>query len=157
MEPQDASAPAAEQQAPPPEGRRAVTIHRTGPTRYRAVNARGGEIEFSHGADEQFTPVELLLVAVGGCTSVDVDILTSRRAEPESFEVLVEGEKVRDDEGNHLSGVEVTFRIRFPEGGAGDEARRVLPDAVQRSHERLCTVSRTVELPTPVEFRIAGD
>jgi hypothetical protein len=30
-----------------------------------------------------------------------------------------------------------------------------LPDIVRKSHERLCTVSRTVELGTPVRPRIA--
>ena len=29
-----------------------------------------------------------------------------------------------------------------------------LPDAVKKSHDRLCTVSRTVELGTPIEDRI---
>ena len=44
----------------------------------------------------------------------------------------------------------MTFRIRFPEGEDGDKARTLLPDAVKRSHDQLCTVSRTVELGTPV-------
>jgi len=44
----------------------------------------------------------------------------------------------------------VTFRITFPEGEGGDKARALLPDAVKKSHERLCTVSRTVEQGTPV-------
>jgi len=48
----------------------------------------------------------------------------------------------------------VTFRIRFPEGEDGDEARELLPDAVRKSHDRLCTVSRTVELGTPIADRI---
>src|SRR5699024_10862891 len=106
----------ASQDAPPKEGHRTVTVHRTAPGRYTATNARGGTIEFGQGGDAQFTPVELLLAATGGCTSVDVDILTSRRAEPDSFEVEVGGTKVRDDDGNHLEDVAVTFRIRFPEG-----------------------------------------
>jgi putative redox protein len=36
----------------------------------------------------------------------------------------------------------------------GDAARAVLPDAVKKSHDRLCTVSRTVELGTPIATRI---
>jgi len=63
---------------------------------------------------------------------------------------------VRDDEGNHLSDIALTFRIRFPEGEAGDAARERLPGAAARSHDRLCTVSRTVELGAPVTFRIEG-
>ena len=101
-----------------------------------------------------FTPVDLLLAGIGGCTAVDVDILTSRRAEPEAFEVHVDAEKVRDDTGNHLADIVVTFRVRFPDGEGGDKARALLPDAVRKSHDRLCTVSRTVELGIPVETRI---
>lgn len=109
---------------------------------------------FGTGGDEEFTPTELLLVAIGGCTAIDVDIITSRRAEPESFEVAVDADKVRDQDGNHLSNVEVSYRITFPAGPGGDEARAVLPEAVSKSHERLCTVGRTVELPTPITDRI---
>jgi len=46
------------------------------------------------------------------------------------------------------------FVIEFPDGEGGDAARQVLPSALQRSHDRLCTVSRTVELGTPVEVRL---
>jgi uncharacterized OsmC-like protein len=107
------------------------------------------------GEGTDFTPVDLLLAAIGGCTAVDVDILTSRRAEPDAFEVLVDAEKVRDNKkGNHLTDIVVTFRVRFPEGEQGDKARALLPDALQKSHDRLCTVSRTVELGTPITNRI---
>lgn len=106
------------------------------------------------GDGTDFTPVELLLAAIGGCTAVDVDILTSRRSEPDAFEVLVEGDKVRDDEGNHLTGLKVTFQLAFPATEQGDQARAVLPSAVRRSHDRICTVGRTVELGTPIATRI---
>jgi putative redox protein len=48
----------------------------------------------------------------------------------------------------------MTFRVRFPDGEAGDRARALLPDAAKKSHDRLCTVSRTVELGTPIADRI---
>lgn len=133
---------------------RSVRLERIENSSYTAVNERGGKITIGTGAGTDFTPVELLLVAIGGCTSVDVDILTSRRAEPDSFQVDVDADKVRDAEGNHLTGLQVTFRIAFPPGEQGDKARELLPDAVRKSHDRLCTVSRTVELGTPIAMRI---
>jgi len=133
---------------------RTVTITRTSPGRFSAVNSRGGTLEFGTGDVDDFTPVELFLAAVGGCTAVDVDILTTRRAEPESFVVQVGGEKVRDEDGNRMEDLSVTFRLKFPEGESGDAARAILPEAVQRSRDRLCTVSRTVECGTPVTTRI---
>jgi putative redox protein len=132
----------------------AVTVRRTENRRYAATNARGGQVSMGTGGDADFTPVELMLAALGGCTAVDVDIVTTRRAEPESFEVTAEGDKVRDDDGNRVTGIELTFRIRFPDGEDGDAARAILPDIVRKSHERLCSVGRTIELATPVRTRI---
>src|SRR5260370_18011108 len=132
---------------------RNVTGERTGNGRFAAVNTRGGRIAFGTGDGTDFTPTELLLAAIGGCTAIDVDIVTSRRAEPESFEVRVDADKVRDAEGNRLTAVEVTFRIRFPDGEKGEEARAVPPDVVRKSHDRVCPVGRTGELAKPITTR----
>ncbi len=132
---------------------RGVSIDRVTAGRFTARNDRGGRITIGTG-EADFTPVELLLAAIGGCTAIDVDILTSRRAEPEAFGVAVGAQKVRDSGGNHLADIEVTFRVVFPAGECGDAARAVLPDAVRQSHDRLCTVSRTVELGIPVTSRV---
>jgi putative redox protein len=136
------------------DSHRTVSITRTSAGRYTAVNGRGGTLDFGTGDVEDFTPVELLLAAIGGCTAVDVDVFTTRRAEPESFVVQVGGDKVRDAGGNRMQELSVTFRLKFPHSQGGDAARALLPEAVQRSHDRLCTVSRTVELGTAVATRI---
>jgi putative redox protein len=134
-------------------GRRSVTVERSAGGRFTATNSRGGQITFAADSAD-FTPTELLLAAIGGCTAIDVDILTSRRAEPDTFEVLVEADKVRDTGGNRLTDISVTFRVAFPSGEPGDPARAVLPDVVKKSHEALCTVGRTVEIGTPITTRI---
>src|SRR5215469_16747325 len=103
----------------PDNAPRRVTIDRVRSGQYTATNARGGTISVGGGDDADFTPVELLLTAIAACTSIDVDIVTSRRAEPDSFQVQVEGTKVRDDKGNHLKDIAVTFSVAFPEGEAG--------------------------------------
>ena len=133
---------------------RGVRLERIENSKYVVTNDRGGQIRIGRGEGSDFTAVDLLLTAIGGCTAVDVDILTSRRAEPEKFEILVDADKVRDEAGNRLTDIVVTFRVRFPEGEDGDKARELLPDAVRKSHDRLCTVSRTVELGTPIADRI---
>lgn len=136
---------------------RSVTVLRMAPGRFTVANRRGGTLTVGRGDDGHFTPTELLLGALGACTAIDVDILTSRRSQPDSYEVVVDAAKVRDEEGNRLSDIEVTFRVTFPAGAEGERARAVLPGAVQRSHDRLCTVGRTVELGTPVTPRILSD
>lgn len=129
---------------------RSVRLERTAAGRYVAHNARGGSIALGIG-DDAFTPVELFLAAIGGCTAVDVDMVTSRRTEPDRFTVTVTGAKIRDESGgNRMRDLRVTFEIAFPEGAAGDAARAALPRLYQLSHDRLCTVSRTVEAGEPV-------
>ena len=119
-----------------------------------ARNVRGGTLVVGDGTNEGFSPTELLLAAMASCTAIDVDTLTSRRAEPTAFEVRVDATKVRDELGNRLQDLVVTFRLAFPEGPAGDAAREVLPEAVRRSHDRLCTVGRTIETGPAIDTRI---
>lgn len=129
---------------------RSVSLSRLEHARFRATNRRGGSLVLGEGNTDEFTPVELLLVAIAGCSAIDVDYITSRRAEPEAFDVTAGSHKLSDDSGNHLGEIEVNFNIRFPLGGDGDRARAMLERAISRSHDRLCTVSRTVERGTPV-------
>jgi putative redox protein len=137
---------------------RSVTVERTGPGHFVATNPRGGTISFGTGSgpdgEAEFTPVELLLAALGGCTAVDVDVATSRHAEPERFSVTVTGNKIADELGNRMTDLTVTFSVAFPDGEGADRARSILPRAVRTSHDRLCTVSRTVETGTPVTARV---
>jgi putative redox protein len=133
---------------------RQVSIARVAAGKYTVTNERGGTIPVGTGTDGEFTPVELLLAAIGACTAVDVDVLTSRRAEPASFTVEVGAEKVRDALGNRLADIAVTFHVSFPGGEGGDAARALLPGAVRRSHDSLCTVGKTVELGTPIATEI---
>ena len=67
----------------------------------------------------------------------------------------VDANKVRDAGGNRLTDIQVTFQISFPAGGHGDDARAILPDVVKKSHDRLCTVGRTVEIGTPITTSIS--
>lgn len=135
---------------------RAVDVHRVTSNEFRATNERGGEIAIGTGGDELFTPVELLLAAIAGCGSIDVDMLTTRRAVPEVFAVEAAGDTVRDRTGNRLENIRITFDVRFPEGEDGDRARRILDQSIERARDFLCTVSRTVALGTPVDMRSAG-
>ena len=133
---------------------RSVDIERTGLHTFRATNVRGGVLDFGDGADEAFSPVDLLLTAIAGCTALDVEYITGKRAVPLVFRARPRADKVRDDDGNHLTNIVVRLEIEFPQGEGGDAAREVLPSAIQRSHDRLCTVSRTIELGTPIAVHL---
>ena len=137
-----------------PDSLRRIDLTRIGAERYKATNDRGGVLPIGSGGDPDFTPVELLLAALAGCSAIDVDLITGRRAQPEGFTVRAEGHKVRDEKGNHLVGLKVTFDVTFPDGEAGDRAREALPRALQQTRDRLCTVGRTVAVGEPIEYVI---
>ncbi|MFJ8151647.1 OsmC family protein [Streptomyces sp. NPDC094468] len=136
---------------------RLVTVERTATGHFTATNARGGTIGFGTADGTEFTPVELLLAAIGGCTAADVDVATGRHVEPDAFTVTVSGHKVTDEGGNRMTDLAVSFSVTFPDGPSGDRARAILPRAVAVSHDRLCTVSRTVEAGTPVAVSVEDD
>ena len=140
------------------ESHRSITVTKIGEGRFKASNARGGETFMGQGGDDpDFTPVELLLAAIAGCSGIDVDLITAKRAVADRFEMAMSGEKIRDEQGNRLVDLRLTFDLSFPEGEAGDAAREVLPRALEMTRDRLCTVSRTVEVGTPVAVGLAND
>src|SRR5216684_781351 len=122
---------------------RTVTVERSAQGVFIVTNSRGGQITFGTGSGADFTPTELLLAAVGGCTAIDVDILTSRRAEPDSFQVRVDADKVRDTGGNRLTNIEVTFRIVFLPARM---ATKPGPYCLTRSASHMTGSARSAEL-----------
>nr|BFE74658.1 hypothetical protein GCM10020092_079590 [Actinoplanes digitatis] len=96
---------------------RSVDLKRTSLGQYEARNARGGTITVGTGDGTDFTPVELLLAALGGCTGADVDYITSKRAEPENFVVHVTGDKVRDEAERQPAGQPGHRAARHVSGG----------------------------------------
>jgi uncharacterized OsmC-like protein len=133
---------------------RTVTLERLHEGVYLARNARGDELKFGSKATDAFSPVELLLAAIAGCTAVDVDIVTGRRSPADKFAARVDADYIRDESGNILRNIQLTFDVVFPEGEAGDAAREILPRVAKKAHDRNCTVSRTIEAGVPITMVI---
>lgn len=130
---------------------RSVELTQIGPGRFKATNVRGGETFMGNGGvDPDFTPVELLLAAIAGCTASNIEGVTAKRSPATAFTITSSGEKVRDEGGSRMSDLRLAFDIAFPEGPEGDAARDVLPRIIEQTLTRLCTVSRTVELGTEI-------
>jgi putative redox protein len=129
---------------------RSIELIRTAATRYTARNAAGVEIEFGRGED-LLSPVELLLAAIAGCSAIDVDLATSRSAEPTEFRVGATGRKIIEEDGaNRLEDLNLSFNISFPDDADGRKAASMVERLVALSHDKYCTVSRTVEHGTAV-------
>lgn len=136
---------------------RRVSLERTSKGRFLARNERGATMAVGMGEDSDFTPVELLLVAIASCASIDVDLITGKRSAPDEFEVDASGLKIRDHYGSRMVDLAVDFKIRFPDTEGGQAAESVLERAITASHDRICTVTRTVEVATSVTARLWGE
>ena len=138
------------------DSRRTVQLSRLGRQHIQATNSRGGTLSVGDTEGGEFTPVELLLVAIAGCTALDVDAITVKRSEPARFLLTCSGHKTKSAHGNHITDIQVDFDVEFPDNEGGRAAADVLEIAIRKSHDRLCTVTRTVELATPVGARLRG-
>lgn len=113
-----------------------------------ARNDRGGEVAIG-GSEEDgvFTPVELLLVALGGCEIVTVEPLTAKRGHRlVRLATTVEAKKI---EPTRLGTITVTYDVELPPGD--DAAAKVFADVAHRVHENHCTVGRALREVSTVE------
>ena len=139
-----------------PENLRTVSLQRQEKGRYLATNTRGGTITIGSGADDDFTPVELLLAAIAGCSAIDVDFITSKRSEPQTFAATACGTKIKDELGNRLIDLLLDFDVSFPDDEGGRQATDVVERSFRQSHDRLCTVGRTVETGPAISVALGG-
>lgn len=133
-----------------------IELTRIADNHYRATAPNGASVEFGRG-EGLMTPVDLLLAALAGCSSIDVDTVTSRRTEPTRFDVRASADKVVEDGANRLDNVHLDFDLAFPDDESGRRADAQIEKLVGLSHDRYCTVSRTLEHPTPVDVTIRRD
>ncbi|WP_284328045.1 OsmC family protein [Demequina litorisediminis] len=130
-----------------------VTLTREAEGVYVARNPAGAEYRFGYNVDGALSAVELLMVAIAGCSATDLDMMTSRRAEPTRFDVTATADKVGGSTPAILRDIDVAFDVAFPEGPDGDKARARVAAALKSAEERTCTVSRTVVHGADVTLR----
>ncbi|MHA6804892.1 OsmC family protein [Salinifilum ghardaiensis] len=132
-----------------------VRVTRTGEHAFTAVNERGAEVAIGReGAPGAFTPGELLLAAIAGCSAVTGENLLVRRL-GEDAEITVDADRTKNPEDKHrFATVRTQLRAALDEIDDAEE-REKLVAAVQRAIAKYCTVSRTVAEGTPIHLDIA--
>lgn len=132
-------------------GAKAV-IHSAGDGLFVGITPSGHAqvLETDHERASAATPMELLLVALGGCTAVDVEsILKKKRQRVSDYRVEVRGVR-RDEHPRAYTRVEVRHVVR---GRGVSEA--AVAAAVELSETKYCSVAATlrpgVEIVTTYE------
>ncbi|WP_433468396.1 OsmC family protein [Spirillospora sp. CA-128828] len=115
---------------------------------FRAVNDRGAEVAVGDGeAEGVFTPVELLLAALGGCELVTVEPLTAKRGHRMArLAATVQADKIAT---STLGTITVTYDVELPDGD--DKAEDVLKAVAGRVHAKYCTVGSALREPMKVD------
>jgi putative redox protein len=132
-------------------GAKAV-IHSAGDGLFIGITPSGHAqvLETNHERASAATPLELLLVALGGCTAVDVvSILKKKRQQVSDYRVEVRGER-REEHPRAFRRIEVRHIVR----GRG-VSESAVASAIELSETKYCSVAATlrpgVEIVTTYE------
>jgi putative redox protein len=97
-------------------------------------------------------PMQLLLAALGGCSSIDViSILRKQKQELDSIEVKVNGN--RDPVGVEGYSLFKTILVHFIVKGNVDKDK--VERAVALSMEKYCSVSKTLEPTAYITYKVS--
>jgi putative redox protein len=118
-----------------------TTIQHCGDDIFIGTNSFGKSVTIDTNSDRHSapTPMELLLIAVGSCTAVDVtDILRKKRQEVSDYKIEISGER-RDEHPRAFTKINV-HHIVYGRNVSAQAVER----AIQLSDEKYCSVAATI-------------
>ncbi|NGP89447.1 OsmC family protein [Fodinibius halophilus] len=122
-----------------------ITIDQLKSTHMEAANEEGGLIRMDGstsigGLEGGFSPMQLLLAGVGGCSAIDIiGILEKQRQDLEDLTVEVEGDRQSVDEYSEFTEIHVKYIF------TGDLDESKVERAINLSLDKYCSVSKTLE------------
>ena len=130
-----------------------AVIHHAGDGLFIGITPSGHAqvLETDHERASAATPVELLLVALGGCTAVDViSILKKKREQVTDYRVEVRGTR-REEHPRAFTRMEVRHVVR-----GHNVSEKSVASAIELSESKYCSVAATlrpaVEIVTSYEI-----
>lgn len=122
---------------------------------FQAKNEEGNAVNIDGpvkigGSNIGASPMELLLMGLGGCSGIDVVmILKKQRQEIEQFEISIDGEReVVDMPPSLFKAINVHFKI------TGRIDCNKAEKAVDLAMEKYCSVARTLEKTAKISYKL---
>lgn len=119
---------------------------------FEAKGASGVPVLMDNSSEEKVngaSPMELLLMGVGGCSAIDVvSILKKQRQNITSYKMEVEGQRKEVREAKPFESIHVTLFLE----GEIDAAKAIR--AAELSFEKYCSVSITMQDSVKVTYSI---
>jgi putative redox protein len=119
----------------------AAIVHYGGNDLFIGITPSGHAValDTDHDRSAAPSPVELLLIALGSCTGVDViGILRKGRAEVSDYRVTIRGER-RDEHPRSFSRMHVKHIIR-----GRNLSQKLVAHAIELSNAKYCSVAATL-------------
>ena len=117
-----------------------------------AVNEQGNVVQMDAspdigGTNKGMRPMQMLLAAMGGCSSIDViSILKKQRQDLKDIKVTVTGEREKDAIPSLYTDVHAHFRLY------GDLDQDKADKAIALSVEKYCSVAKTLEKNAKITY-----
>jgi putative redox protein len=117
-----------------------------------AVNEQGNSLQMDAspeigGTNQGMRPMQLLLSAMGGCSSIDlINILKKQKQPLEDLKVTITGEREKDKVPALFTDVHAHFRL------FGDLDPDKVQKAVSLSVDKYCSVAKTLEKTAKVTY-----
>jgi putative redox protein len=118
--------------------------------RFNGAASSGHSVAMDGDKATASTPMELVLIALCGCTGYDVVSILQKKREPfTSLEVRAQAERAADPPSVYTE-IKLIYRI------GGKVSRKAVEDAVRLSKEKYCSVSamldKTAKITTEIEY-----
>jgi putative redox protein len=99
------------------------------------LDGRRIQLDSSKEMGQAFTPIELFLVALAGCTAMDVQwIMDRQRQKPNRFDIAIKGSR-REEDPRYYERIDIQYSF------AGDNVRKdVVERAIRLSQKTYCSV-----------------
>ena len=110
-----------------------------------AVNEEGGKIRMDGntqigGLEGGFSPMQLLLAGIGGCSAIDIMGILKKQKQPlEDLEVEIKGDKQSTDTYSEFKTIHLNFIF------SGDLDANKVERAIDLSLNKYCSVSKALE------------
>lgn len=117
---------------------------------FRGSNGRHAITIASSKEQEGISPMEMVALATGGCSSIDILlILEKQRQEVADFQVAVDATRKEEGPSSEFTAVHLTFTAEGPDLDP-DKVKR----AIDLSLEKYCSVSKMIEKTAAITYTL---
>lgn len=122
-----------------------ITIDQIDGTHMEAENEENGKIRMDGstsigGLEGGFSPMQLLLAGVGGCSAIDIiGILEKQKQDIQDLQVEVDGDRQSKDTYSEFTSINLNYIF------TGDLEEKKVERAINLSLDKYCSVSKALE------------